>query len=198
MLKQSDLEPELLTLACHEAVACKCDIVAVVILSGMLTLKTSGRALAMKEVVVLRNLILLLTQERNNKSEALKYFKHAQKLLEEQGCENFLGCGSGGQREANWLAGASWNQGMVAGKEQDWGACSEFYAISARFYAVIPESPNTLHTVQTALLLCVAALLALKCTEDNDILKSATLYLDQCCKVCKNTCLMAIHPFYLL
>lgn len=183
MLKCSDLEPEFLTLACHEAIACKNVSAAIAALSSMLSLYSSERVLATGEVTVLRNLILLLIREKKNRCETLKYFKHAQKRLEEVGSEKFFGCGGNEEREAKWFAGASWNQATEAGKEQDWKACFELYAVSSEFYAVLPQSLSNLQTLQTALLLCVSALLAIDDECDSESLKSAKYYLDKCRKV---------------
>ena len=184
MLKCPDFEPEYLQLACHEAIACKTIPVAVAALRSMLGLYSSERILATGEVVVLRNLILLLIQEKHNRSDVLKYLKYAQKRLQDIGCEKFFGAGGNGEREAKWFSGVSWNQGMECAKEQDWKSCAEFYAISSNFYSVLPRSLGSLQFTQTALLLCVSALLAAVDVNENEVIHIATNYLDKCQKVC--------------
>lgn len=187
MLKCPDFEPEFLNLACHEAIACKTITVAVAALSSMLSLYSSERILATGEVVVLRNLILLLIQEKNKRSDVLKYFKYTQKRLQDVGCEKFFGAGSNGEREVKWFSGASWNEAMECGSEQDWKSCAEFFAISSNFYSLLPKSLGSLQFVQTALLLCVSALLAAVDVNENEVLHIATNYLDKCQKVCSFT-----------
>lgn len=184
MLKCPDFEPEFLNLACHEAVACESITVAAAALCSMLELYSSERTgLATGEAVVVRNLILLLIQEKNKRSDILKYFKYAQKRLQDVGCEKFFGDGSIGEREAKWFSGASWNQAMECGSEQDWKFCAEFYAVSSNFYSVLPKSLGSLQFVQTALLLCVSASLAAVDANENEVIHIATNYLDKCQKV---------------
>lgn len=184
MLKCPDFEPEFLNLACHEAIACKMITVAVVALRSMLTLYASERIPATGEVVVLRNLILLLVQVKNKRSDIIMYFRCAQNRLQDVGCEKFFGVGSNGEREAKWFSGASWNQAIECGREEDWKSCFEFYAISSNFYSVLPPSPGSLQFVQTALLLSVSALLATEDVNENEVIHIATTYLDKCQKVC--------------
>lgn len=180
MVKCPDFEPEFLNLACHEAIACKMITVAVAALCGMLTLYSSERIPATGEVVVLRNLILLLVQGKNKRSDILKYFKCAQKRLQDAGSEKFFGAGSNGEREAKWFSGAAWNQAIECGRDEDWKSCFEFYAISSNFYSELPPSPGSLQFVQTALLLSVSALLATEDMNENEVLHIATTYLDKC------------------
>lgn len=190
MLKCPDFEPDFLNLACHEAIACKTKTVAVAALGSMLTLYSSERILATGEVNVLRNLILVLVQDKNKRSDVLKYFKYAQKRLHDLGCEKFFGAGSNGEREAKWFSGASWNQAIECGREQDWKSCFEFYAISSNFYSALPQSPGSLQFVQTALLLSVSALLAIEDVNEIEVIDIATTYLDKCQKVCS-----IMHPW---
>ncbi|KAG0569005.1 hypothetical protein KC19_6G058500 [Ceratodon purpureus] len=183
MLKCPDFEPEFLNLACHEAIACKSITVAVSALCSILSLYTSERILATGEVVVLRNLILLLIQEKNRRSDILKYFKYAQKRLHDVGCEKFFGAGSNGEREVKWFSGAAWNEAMECGSEQNWKSCAEFFAISSNFYSQLPKSLGSLQFVQTALLLCVSALLTAVDVKESEVIHIATNYLDKCQKV---------------
>nr|PNR59206.1 hypothetical protein PHYPA_001997 [Physcomitrium patens] len=185
MLKCTDFEPEFLNLACHEAIACKTITVAVAALSNMLSLYSSDRVMVTEEVVVLRNLILLLIQGKTKRSDILWHFKYANKRLQELGYEKFFGTGSSGEREAKWYSGASWNQAMECGKEQDWKSCFEFYAISSNFYCVLPPTPGSLRSVQTALLLCVSALLTTDDVNETEVIHIATTYLDKCQEVHK-------------
>jgi len=193
MVKCPDFEPEFLILACHEAIACKMITVAVAALCSMLTLYSSGRIPATGEVVVLRNLILLLDKGKNKRNDILKYFKCAEKRLQDVGSEKFFGAGSNGEREAKWFSGAAWNQAMECGREEDWKSCFEFYAISSNFYSVLSPSPCSLQFVQTALLLSVSALLATEDMDENEVIHIATTYLDKCQLVC---CIL--HPWFRL
>lgn len=184
MLQCPDFEPEFLNLACHEAVACKMTAVAIAALCSMLTLYSSERTPVTREVVVLRNLILLLLQEKGRRCDIIKHFKFAQKRLQDIGCEKFFGAGVNGEREAKWYSGAAWNEAIACGRQQDWKSCFEFYSLSSDFYSVLPPSPVSLQFVQTALLLSVSALLATEDLNESEVVHIATTYLDKCQQVC--------------
>ncbi|XP_024540453.1 TPR repeat-containing protein ZIP4 [Selaginella moellendorffii] len=185
MIKCADFEPEYLTLASHEAVACKNIKVAVSALSNMLVMISSNSRppAGTKEVTVFRNLIFLALQDLKCQDEAVKYLKQARQRLQETGAETFLGSGSSAEKEASWFAGCAWNQGLAAAKTQDWKTCEELFACASDFYALLSDTAENLQSLETSLLLTVAALLMICNESDTEKLKLATVYMEKCRKV---------------
>ncbi|MCL7036104.1 hypothetical protein MKW94_004711 [Papaver nudicaule] len=131
-----DFNPEFYFLAAHEAIACRALPVAVAFLSALLSLYSHGKPMSTPEVVVLRTLLSLLSQDMGDETEVLKFMKHAHIRMKEIGPENFLGKGEVGRREGKWLAENSWNNGMRMGKEKKYKLCAEFLELASEFYGV--------------------------------------------------------------
>eukprot|EP00897_Mesotaenium_endlicherianum_P003315 jgi/Mesen1/3010/ME000177S02279 len=185
MLSYSDFEPDYLTLACHEAIACNSTNAALAALSSLLDLYKKGRSMEVKQVVVLRNIIVLLTEkaESIDHGEALSYYKMAKDKLGEQGFDTFFGGGPTGQKEARWFAGSAWNHGVEAGKKDNWQACAEYLEVASYFFEALPETAETLNSLRLSLLLAAASLLAPESNADGEQLKRASSCLDRCRKV---------------
>eukprot|EP01018_Ginkgo_biloba_P014651 Gb_10795 [translate_table: standard] len=184
MLHCIDFDPEYLTLASHEAIACKSVGVATVALSNLLKLHSSGTpAISTKEVVVIRNIILLHMEDPNAQSEVLKYLKYAKKRMQEAGLDQFFGSGMIGERELNWFAGTSWNNGLKAGKSNKFDVCAEFFICASEFYGAVEDSTDNLKMLLKSLILSVAAMLAKSQNKGDDCLKEVVLHLEKAGKV---------------
>lgn len=184
MLQCTDFDPEYLTLASHEAMACKSIGVATAALSNLLKLHHSGKLMSTKEVVVVRNIIRLHLDNTSAQSEVLHYLKNAKKRLSECGIEYF-GSGITAEKELNWFAGSSWNSGLKAGKANDFELCAEFFMCASEFYGALEDSIENLRMLSKSLILAVAALLAAQ-KKDNSCLTEALEYLEKAKKVQAN------------
>ncbi|KAI3958667.1 hypothetical protein MKW98_030332 [Papaver atlanticum] len=129
-----DFDPDFYFLAAHEAIACHALPVAVAFLSVLLGLYSHGKPMSTPEVVVLRILLTLLSQDMGEQTEVLKFMKHAHIHMKEIGPESFLGKGEIGRREWNWFALISWNNGTRMGKEKKYKLCAEFLELASEFY----------------------------------------------------------------
>lgn len=134
MVGRVDFNLEFLTLASHEAIACKSVRVAVASLTFLLGLYSAGKPMPMAEVAVLRNLVELLLREPGTEAEILKYSRRAKLRMVDLGVEGFFGNGTVGRRELNWFAVTSWNMGLRVGKEEKYNSCAEFFELAAEFF----------------------------------------------------------------
>lgn len=134
-----DFSPDFLALSAHEAVACCALPVAVASLSNLLHFYASGKAMPTSEVIVLRTLLTILTQEPNSEEEVLKYMKRAQTRTAELGPDHFFGKGEVGKRERNWFAVNSWNFGTRTGKDNKYELCAAFFRLASEFYRVMVD-----------------------------------------------------------
>lgn len=184
MLQCTDFDPDYLTLASHEAMACKSIGVATAALTNLLKLHQSGKLISTKEVVVMRNIIRLHLDNAGAQSEILHYLKYAKKRLSESGIEYF-GSGITAEKELNWFAGSSWNSGLKAGKANDFELCAEFFMCASEFYVALEDSIENLRMLSKSLILAVAALLASQ-KKDNSCLTEALEHLEKAKKVQAN------------
>lgn len=157
-----DFSPDFLSLSAHEAVACRALPVAVASLSVLLNFYSSGKPMPTSEVIVLRTLVTILTQDSGHDSEVLKYMKRVHSRLSELGPDNLFGKGEVGIRERNWFAVHSWNIGLRTGKEKNYELSSEFFKLASHFYGVTVdgemEGDNMM--ASKSIILAVAAMLA--------------------------------------
>ncbi|KAK9280893.1 hypothetical protein L1049_003784 [Liquidambar formosana] len=162
MMACLDFTPDFLSLSAHEAIACRALPVAVASLSNLLNFYSSGKPMPTMEVVVLRTLVTILTQDPGNESEALKFLKRAHTRMSELGAECFFGKWEVGRRERNWFAVISWNFGTRSGREKKYELCTEFLRLASEFYAVLVdeqvEENNAM--VCKSLILTVSAMIA--------------------------------------
>ncbi|KAK4375010.1 hypothetical protein RND71_005687 [Anisodus tanguticus] len=86
-----DFTTEFLSLAAHEAIACRCLPVAVASLSLLLNFYSTGKQMPTTEVVVFRTLVTILSQDPQNDSDILKQMKRAHSRLCEMGAEKYFG-----------------------------------------------------------------------------------------------------------
>ncbi|KAG8477900.1 hypothetical protein CXB51_027515 [Gossypium anomalum] len=105
MISCLDFTPDFLSLAAHEAVASRALPVAVAALLNFLNFYNSGKPMPTTEVVVLRTLVTILSQDLDKEAEVLKFLKQAHKRAFELGAESFFGKGEVGRRERNCLMG---------------------------------------------------------------------------------------------
>ncbi|GAV68384.1 SPO22 domain-containing protein [Cephalotus follicularis] len=184
-----DFTPDFLSLAAHEAVACRALPVAVASLSNVLNFYPSGKAMPTTEVVVLRTLITILTQEPGNEPEVLKFMKRAQARASELGPDCFFGNKEVGKRERNWFAVTSWNNGTKFGKAKNYELCAEFFRLASEFYGVFADAQEEETSVMVfkSLILTVSAMIALesqkKSTLTDTEVKQAAELLDRAGKV---------------
>uniref|UniRef100_A0A0D6R254 Protein ZIP4 homolog n=1 Tax=Araucaria cunninghamii TaxID=56994 RepID=A0A0D6R254_ARACU len=183
MLRCTDFDAEYLTLASHEAIACKSIGVATGALSTLLKLYSSGKQISTKEVVVVRNIILLHLEEPRSLPEALKYLKYAQKRMTESGTEQFFGADVIAEKEINWFAGSSWNSGLKAGKSNNFDLAAEFFKCASEFYGAVEDSVENLKMLLKSLILSVASLLATSQNKDQSRLAEAIAHLEKSKKV---------------
>lgn len=135
MMGYVDFNPQFLTLAIHEAFACKSFCVAVASSTFLLGLYSAGKPMPMSEATVLRSLISLLLREPGSEAEILKYSRRAKLRMDELGVEAFMGKGTVGLRELNWFAVSSWNMALKVSKEKKYDYCSEFFELAAEFFS---------------------------------------------------------------
>ncbi|KAM1346009.1 hypothetical protein FF1_035320 [Malus domestica] len=155
-----DFTPDFLSLAAHEAVACRVLAVAVASLSSLLSFYTPGKSMPATEVVVLRTLVTILTQEPGNEDEALKFLKRVHNRASELGPDSFFGTGEVGRRERNWFAVTSWNLGTKTGKEKNYELCGEFLRLASEFYGLLVDGQVEENMVCKSLILSVSAITA--------------------------------------
>ncbi|KAM1031573.1 hypothetical protein ACFX2C_035342 [Malus domestica] len=155
-----DFTPNFLSLAAHEAVACHVLAVAVASLSSLLSFYTPGKSMPATEVVVLRTLVTILTQEPGNEDEALKFLKRVHNRASELGPDSFFGTGEVGRRERNWFAVTSWNLGTKTGKEKNYELCGEFLRLASEFYGLLVDGQVEENMVYKSLILSVSAIIA--------------------------------------
>lgn len=114
------------------------------------------------EVVVLRTLVTILTQEPGNESEILKYVKQAHTRASELGPDSFFGKEEAGRREQNWFAVMSWNFGTECGKEKNYELCVEFLRFASEFFGSLVDGKVEENSVMVckSLILTVSAMVA--------------------------------------
>ncbi|XP_050364192.1 TPR repeat-containing protein ZIP4 [Argentina anserina] len=186
-----DFTPDFLSLAAHEAVACRALSIAVAALSSLLNFYAPGKSLPTSEVVVLRTLVTILTQEPGNELEALRFVKRVHNRASELGPNCFFGTGEVGRRERNWFAVTSWNLGTKAGTEKNYDLCAEFYRLASEFYTLLVDGNIGANMVCKALILTVSAIIASenqkKITLPESEVKQAVQLLDKAGKILKST-----------
>ncbi|XWS31168.1 hypothetical protein CRYUN_Cryun23aG0053900 [Craigia yunnanensis] len=137
MITCLDFTPDFLSLSAHEAVASRALPVAAPALSNFLNLYTSGKPMPIGEVVVLRTLVTILSQDLGKEAEVLKFLKKAHNRASEIGADCFFGKGEIGRREQNWFAVTAWNFGTKCGKEKNYELCAEFLRLVSGFCSVM-------------------------------------------------------------
>ncbi|KAH9315054.1 hypothetical protein KI387_023681 [Taxus chinensis] len=185
MIRCTDFEAEYLTLASHEAIACKSIGVATSALSKLLTVYSSSKQLSVssKEVIVLRNILLLHLDDPSALPEVVKYIKHAKKRMSELGVEQFFGTGMTAEKEINWFAGSSWNSGLKASKANNFDVAAELFACASDFFGALEASVENLRMLSKSLILSVASLLTSQQKDNNGHLTEAVALLDKARKV---------------
>ncbi|KAJ4843231.1 TPR repeat-containing protein zip4 [Turnera subulata] len=158
-----DFTPEFLCLSAHEAVACRVVPVAVAALSNLLNFYTAGKTMPVAEVVVLRTVITILTQDTGSEQEVLKFLKRAHERASELGTDAFFGKEEAGRRERNWFAVMSWNLGTNCGKEMNYELSVEFMILVCEFYGLIDgQEDETRVIVCKSLILAVSGMIKLE------------------------------------
>lgn len=162
MITCPDFTPDFLSLSAHEAVASHALPVAAAALSNFLNFYTSGKPMPIAEVVVLRTLVTILSQDLGKESEILKFIKKAYTRASEIGADCFFGKGEVGKREQNWFAITSWNFGTKCGKEKKYELCAEFHRLVSEFYSIMVDGQVEENNVMIckSLILTVAAMIA--------------------------------------
>lgn len=157
-----DFTPDFLSLAAHEAVACRALPVTVASLSNLLNFYNSGASMPTSEVVVLRTLVTILTQDSGYEAEALKYLKRAHARASQLGLDCFFGKEEVGRREQNWFAVTSWNFGTKCGKEKKYELCTEFFRLASKFYGVLADAKGEESNIMVckSLILTISAMIA--------------------------------------
>ncbi|PPD87633.1 hypothetical protein GOBAR_DD15402 [Gossypium barbadense] len=114
------------------------------------------------EVVVLRTLVTILSQDLDKEAEVLKFLKQAHKRASELGAESFFGKGEVGRRERNWFAVTSWNFGAKCGKEKNYELCAEFLRLVSGFYSLMGDGQMEENnvTICKSLIMTVSAMIA--------------------------------------
>lgn len=186
-----DFTPDFLSLAAHEAVACRALHVAVAALSSLLSFYSLKIPMPTTEVVVMRTLVTILTQEHGNESQILKYLKGTHARAFELGPDCLFGKEEVGRREVKWFAATSWNLGTVCGKEKKYELCIEFLRLASEFYSVlidgqVLEENNIM--VFKSLILTVSAMIASENQKQSSLVdievKAAVELLDKAARVC--------------
>ena len=162
MITCLDFTPNFLSLSAHEAVASRALPVAAAALSNFLNFYTSGKPMLIGEVVVLRTLVTILSQDLGKEAEVLKFLKKAHNRASEIGADCFFGKGEVGRREQNWFAVTSWNFGTKCGKEKNYELCAEFLRLVSGFYSVMVDGQVEENNVMIcrSLILTVSAMIA--------------------------------------
>ncbi|XP_055812945.1 TPR repeat-containing protein ZIP4 isoform X2 [Solanum dulcamara] len=169
-----DFTTEFLSLAAHEAIACRCLPVAVASLSLLLNFYSTGKQMPTTEVVVFRTLVTILSQDSQNDSDILKQMKRAHSRLREMSAENFFGKGEIGRRERNWFSVNAWNSGVKTGQENQYAICAEFFRLASEFYgASIDEEKEGNHVmVCKSLIMTVSAIISDEKLRTNTLLEN--------------------------
>ncbi|KAH7576542.1 hypothetical protein JRO89_XS01G0104400 [Xanthoceras sorbifolium] len=184
-----DFTPDFLSLSAHEAVACHALPVAVAALSNLLSFYASQTSMPTTEVVVLRTLVTILTQEPGNVSAVLKYSKRAHARASELGPDCFFGKEEVGRRELNWFAATSWNFGTKCGKEKKFEPCIEFLRLASEFYGVLIDGQVEENSIMVckSLILTVSAMIASENQKQTSLVdtevKQAVELLDRAAKI---------------
>ncbi|KAL1834955.1 hypothetical protein ACET3Z_004606 [Daucus carota] len=157
-----DFSPDFLSLSAHEAVACHALPVAVASLSVLLKFYSSGKSMPTTEVVVLRTLVTIISQDPLHDSDVLKYMKQAHARLSELGADSFFGKGEVGTRERNWFAVQSWNIGLRTGKEKNYELSWNFFMLASEFHGTVIDGDMDGNNVMVckSLILAVTAKIA--------------------------------------
>eukprot|EP00850_Spirogloea_muscicola_P019262 SM000187S03879 [mRNA] locus=s187:161324:165401:+ [translate_table: standard] len=191
MLTCPDFEPDYLTLACHEAIACKCNVVAVQALKRLLDLFIVSQPVDVVEAVIARNIISLCSSPMSGKGGVegsnlfFEYHEYSRTRLADIGFERFFGSGSIGQKEARWFASSAWHCGLDAGRKKENGPCSFFFEWSAELYAALPDSVENLHLQKLALLVAAGAHLSCSDGDEEKRIRAASQHLKKCTAVSK-------------
>ncbi|XP_007049536.2 PREDICTED: TPR repeat-containing protein ZIP4 [Theobroma cacao] len=154
--------PDFLSLSAHEAVASRALPVAVAALSKLLNFYTSGKPMPTAEVVVLRTLVTVLSQDLGKEPEVLKFLKQAYDRASKLGADCFFGKGEVGRREQNWFGVTAWNFGTKCGKEKHYDLCAEFLRLASGFYSFVVDGQLEENHIMTcrSLILTVSAMIA--------------------------------------
>ncbi|XVF72345.1 hypothetical protein PTKIN_Ptkin12aG0114000 [Pterospermum kingtungense] len=162
MITCLDFTPDFLSLSAHEAVASHALPVAAAALSNFLNFYTSGKPMPITEVVVLRTLVTILSQDLGKEAEVLKFLKKAHIRASESGADCFFGRGEVGKREQNWFVVTSWNFGTKCGKEKNYELCAEFFRLVSGFCSVMVDGRIEENNVMIcrSLILTVSAMIA--------------------------------------
>lgn len=157
-----DFTTDFISLSAHEAVACRALPVAVAALSNLLNFYTPGKSMPTTEIVVLRTLVTILTQQPGNELEVVKFIKRAHNRASELGSDLFFGKGEIGRRERNWFAVTSWNLGTRTGKEGNYELCAEFFRLASEIYCapVDGQAEENNAMVCKSLILTVSSMIA--------------------------------------
>lgn len=135
-----DYTTDFLLLSAHEAIASRAIPVAVASLSTLLNFYASSKSVTSStEVVVLRTLITILSQDSGNESEIVKYLTHAHSRASELGADCFFGNGEILRRELRWFAATSWNCGTKSGKDKNYELCAELFKLASEFYTLLAD-----------------------------------------------------------
>lgn len=182
-----DFTPDILLLSTHEAVACNALPVAVASLSSILNLYALGKEIATSEIVVLRTLITVLSQDARNEQEILEALRRASARAEESGVDSFFGKGEVGARELKWFAITSWNFGTKAGRNKKFEECAGFLKMASYFYNTLGEESQPM--LCRSLILAACAVLASETQRNTPLLdselKQVKETLDRAAEVCK-------------
>lgn len=159
-----DFTTDFLSLSAHEAIACHALPVAVVALLNLLNFFTTGKSMPIAEIVVLRSMVTILSQEPSKELEVLKFVKRAHNRATELGPDLFFGKGEVGRRERNWFAVTSWNFGTRTGKESNYKLCAEFLRLASEFYCLPIDGQMEQNNVMVckSLVLAISATIALE------------------------------------
>ncbi|MCD7473257.1 hypothetical protein HAX54_014987 [Datura stramonium] len=188
-----DFTAEFLSLAAHEAIACRCLPVAVASLSLILNFYSTGKQMPTTEVVVFRTLVTILSQDPQNDSDILKQMKRAHSRLHDTSAENFFGKGEIGRRERNWFSVNAWNSGVKTGQANQYAICAEFFRLASEFYgASIDEEKEGNHVmVCKSLIMTVSAIISDEKQRTNTLseneVKEAISLLDRAGKMLKSS-----------
>lgn len=187
-----DFSPDFLSLSAHEAIACHVLPVAIAALSNLLNFYVTGKSMPTTEVVVLRTLVTILSQEPGNELEVLKFVKQVYNRASELGPDCFFGKGEIGRREWNWFAVSSWNFGIKNGKEMNFQLCADFLRLASELYGLPIDGQAEENDIMVckSLILSVSATIALEnrkkvALTDTEV-KQAVELLDRAGKVINN------------
>lgn len=115
-----------------------------------------------KEVVVFRTLVTILSQEPANDADILKHMKRALARQSEVGADLFFGKCEVGRRERNWLAANAWNFGVRSGQEKNYELSAEFFKLASEFYKIVGDGETEANEemVCKSIILAVSAIIA--------------------------------------